>query len=102
VITLSRGPDGCLTTTLPDHRGRHVRYRLRPLPEGNGVEMRREDDGGLYVARKGRLGWVCNCKAFAFSKVQPPGCKHTRLAAELLAVLRPDGGAVGGAFVTVT
>lgn len=37
MITLSRGPDGCLTTTLPDHRGRDVPYRLRPLPDGTGV-----------------------------------------------------------------
>lgn len=102
MITLSRGPDGRLTTTLPDHRGRDVRYRLRPLPDGTGVEVEREDDEGLYVARKGRHGWVCNCKAFAFSKAQPPVCKHCTLSAELLGILRPDGAAVGGAFVTVT
>jgi hypothetical protein len=97
VITLARGPDGCLTTTLPDHRGREVRYRLRPVPDGTGVEVEREDGEGQYVARKGRLGWCCSCKAFAFTREQPPGCKHTRLAAELLAVLCP-----AGAFVTVT
>jgi hypothetical protein len=84
VITLSRSPDGCLTTTLPDHRGRDVRYRLRPLPDGTGVEMGRDDGGGLYVPRKGRLGWVCNCKAFAFTKAQPPTCKHCSFAEEYL------------------
>jgi hypothetical protein len=102
VITLARDPDGCLTTTLPDHRRRDVRYRLRPLPDGTGVQMEREDGEGLYVTRKGRYGWVCDCKAFAFSKAQPPTCKHVKFAEELLSVLRPDGAAVGGAFVTVT
>jgi hypothetical protein len=102
VITLARGPDGCLMTTLADHRGRDVRYRVRPLPDGTGVEIERDDDGGLYVARKGRYGWVCNCKAFAFSKAQPPTCKHCSLAAELLGILRPGGAVAGGAFVTVT
>jgi hypothetical protein len=103
VITLARGPDGSLTTTLPDHRGRDVRYRLRPLPDGAGVEMEREDGRGAYTPRKGRHGWSCDCKAFAFTKAQPPACKHSRWAAEYLELvgLGVPGGR-GAGFVQVT
>jgi hypothetical protein len=103
VITLARGPDGCLTTTLPDHRGRDVRYRLRPLPDGTGLEMEREDGEGLYVARRGRHGWACNCKAFAFSEAQPPTCKHIVFAEEYLDLVgRGSPCGRGAGYVQVT
>jgi hypothetical protein len=103
VITLARGPGGSLTTTLPDHRGREVRYRVRPLPDGTGVEMDREDGEGTYITRRGRHGWGCNCKAFAFSKAQPPVCKHAVFAADYLDLvgLAVPGGR-GAGFVQVT
>jgi hypothetical protein len=103
VITLARSPDGSLTTILPDHRGREVRYRFRPLPDGTGVEMEREDGGGVYVARRGRLGWVCDCKAFAFSKAQPPSCKHIRFCEEYLDLVGQGvPGGRGAGYVQVT
>jgi hypothetical protein len=103
VITLARNPDGSLATALPGHRGREVRYRLRPLPDGTGVEMEREDGGGMYLARRGRHGWGCNCKAFAFSRTQPPSCKHIRFCEEYLDVVgRVVPGGQGAGYVQVT